>query len=72
MKKTETKQHESALERDARRGFLKGAAVASAAVGGGALAANVMAEEVSEKPADPKLGYQETDHVREYYRLARF
>ena len=54
-----------------RRAFLRGAAVTTAAVGAGAVAGTaVAAEEVAPKKAE-KHGYQESDHVREYYRLAR-
>ncbi len=55
----------------ARRAFLKGAAVTTAAIGTGAAASGVLAgtEETTETVA--KQGYRETDHVRAYYRLAR-
>jgi len=67
MSKTETKRI------DQRRSFLKGAAVTTAAVGAGAITTNALAEEVTaENKKTQKLGYQETDHVRDYYRLARF
>lgn len=56
----------------ARRSFLKGAAVTTAAVGSGALAANAVAEQVAQEAPKSKQGYQETAHVRDYYRLARF
>ena len=55
-----------------RRTFLKGAAVTTAAVSGGALAANAVADQPETEAPAKKLGYQETEHVREYYRLARF
>jgi len=67
MSKTETKRVSE------RRTFLKGAAVTTAAVGSGAITANALAEDVTKENKKPqKVGYQETDHVREYYRLARF
>lgn len=55
----------------ARREFLKGAAVTTAVIGTGAASSGVLAgtEETTKKVE--KLGYQETDHVRAYYRLAR-
>ena len=56
----------------ARRDFLKGAGVAGAAAG-------VAAVTLSGKPAAAKVaetgkhaGYQETEHVKKYYELARF
>ena len=62
-----------AQDAEQRRSFIKGAAVATAAVGSGALAANALAEDTSTDTKKPqKMGYQETDHVRDYYRLARF
>jgi len=69
MKKPEKKTHQDVSE---RRRFLQGAAVASAAAGSG-LAANALADETAtETVKKEKLGYHETEHVREYYRLARF
>ncbi len=70
MKDTKTKHAQEELS--ARRGFLKGAAVTTAAVGTGALASTASADEQIVETAKGKLGYQETDHVREYYKLARF
>jgi hypothetical protein len=65
---------ESKTERLPRRAFLKGAvmsagsvAVAAAAVG----AAPGKATAAGAKPLNAG-GYQETDHVRTYYSLARF
>jgi len=57
-----------------RRSFLKGAAVASVAVGSGVVSTHTLAERVSAEKIKPKLrkGYQQTAHVEEYYRLARF
>jgi len=55
----------------ARRAFLKGAAVTTAATGTVAAASGVLAgtQETTEPVA--KQGYRETDNVRAYYRLAR-
>jgi nitrous oxide reductase len=65
--KTEIKK-----ERLPRREFLKGAALSA---GAAAVAAVGTAPKTSEaadaKPASAG-GYQETDHVRTYYSLARF
>ena len=56
-----------------RRSFLKGAGVAAAAVGSGAVSAKTLEKpEYNEPSVVRQSGYQETDHVREYYRLARF
>ncbi|MGI9319152.1 MAG: twin-arginine translocation signal domain-containing protein [bacterium] len=71
MKKTVKTPRNSEVSR--RRSFLKGAAITTAAVGSGALAANALAEQAdTEKTETAKQGYQESDHVKEYYRLARF
>ncbi|MBX2869171.1 MAG: twin-arginine translocation signal domain-containing protein [Acidiferrobacterales bacterium] len=70
MKDTDIKKEKP---QTARREFLKGAAVASAAAGAGVLATDAIADETtSETKKSQSLGYQETKHVREYYRLARF
>ncbi len=54
-----------------RRSFLKGAAAAGATlVAGQAVAA--VSDEAPQTMATGKRGYQETDHVKAYYRLARF
>jgi hypothetical protein len=71
MKKSEDMQYSE--DTADRRSFLKGATITTAAVGSGALAANVLAAETDPEKARPaNLGYQETVHVKEYYRLARF
>lgn len=73
MSKISDNKQQSAQEIvDNRRSFLKGAAVTTVAASSGALAANAVAGQ--EAKADPvtQKGYQETDHVRDYYRLARF
>ena len=57
----------------ARRDFFKktGAAIGAAGVAGAAAATTV---EAAELPANKgnSVGYQETDHVRTYYELAKF
>ncbi|MGB5706836.1 MAG: twin-arginine translocation signal domain-containing protein [Arenicellales bacterium] len=71
MKKTANKRRESDVSQ--RRSFLKGAAITTAAVGSGALAAEALAEQTDpENTKAVSQGYQESDHVKEYYRLARF
>ncbi|HSS65108.1 MAG TPA: twin-arginine translocation signal domain-containing protein [Gammaproteobacteria bacterium] len=59
-----------------RRAFIKGVAVAggAVAVAGGSAVADVSAEkpEAAKAKADGSKGYHETDHIREYYRLAQF
>lgn len=62
------------IDRSDRRRFLKSAAVVSGTAAAATLAGNAAAEMVEEtaKPeAAQAKGYRETDHVREYYRLAR-
>ncbi|MCY4313559.1 MAG: twin-arginine translocation signal domain-containing protein [Gammaproteobacteria bacterium] len=55
-----------------RRSFLKGAAVATTAIGAGAAVGVAQAEPVEDTPVkSQKQGYHETEHIREYYRLAR-
>lgn len=76
MKKDRTHRGNSATAD--RRWFLKGAAITTAAVGCGVLATNAMAVEVDAKNSMAvkskavKTGYQETEHVRAYYKHARF
>ena len=61
-----------------RRAFLKGVAVAggatAVAAAGGAAVADVSAEKApaAKAKAEGSKGYHETDHIREYYRLAQF
>ncbi len=55
-----------------RRSFLKGAAVATTAIGSGAAISVARAESADEMPVKNETkGYRETPHIREYYRLAR-
>jgi len=62
----------------ARRRFLKGvkgAALAGATLGAGAAVARTLGE--TPQPATPgdgekRNGYRETEHIRAYYRSARF
>ncbi|MCH9808308.1 MAG: formate dehydrogenase [Alphaproteobacteria bacterium] len=54
-----------------RRGFLKLAG--TGVVGGGAVAAASVVPAVAAAPEPEKTdGYQETEHVRRYYELAKF
>ena len=53
-----------------RRSLLKGASLALGAAGAAA-ASKVSAAPPEEKKAET-TGYSETDHVRTYYKLARF
>ncbi len=56
-----------------RRSFLKGAAVAGTAMGAGLISKETLAESATEQPQkSASKGYRETDHIREYYRSARF
>ena len=54
-----------------RRDFLKLSGVA-AATGGAALAVGNEDAEASEALHGTSSGYRETDHVKTYYKLARF
>ena len=65
--------NKDATEKVQRRTFVKGTAVAGAAVSTGVLSTRAMAESLDEEPKKTAhKGYQETEHVREYYKLARF
>lgn len=56
-----------------RRGFLKGAAVASTAAATGTATADTTLEVAEATPIAPESkGYRLTDHVRTYYDRARF
>lgn len=68
-----TQQNNTEREKVNRRSFLKSTVVTSAAVGIGVLTSHVAAESTVEQVTPvTNLGYRETDHIREYYRLARF
>lgn len=60
-------------EKIQRRSFLKGTAVAGAAVGAGAISTRTVAAALEDDPVKTEQkGYRETKHIQEYYRLARF
>lgn len=54
-----------------RRDFLKLAGI-GAVTGGVALAGGVDRAEADEAPSDTSAGYRESEHVRTYYRTAKF
>jgi hypothetical protein len=54
-----------------RRDFLKLAGLA-AVTGGGLLAGGTKPAEAAVEPETPSHGYRETEHVKAYYKLARF
>lgn len=56
-----------------RRSFLKGAAITGTAVGAGALTSQTLAEAtVDDAKPEANAGYRETEHIKKYYKLARF
>ncbi|MBC8268302.1 MAG: twin-arginine translocation signal domain-containing protein [Rhodospirillaceae bacterium] len=65
--KTEIKQ-----ERLPRREFLKGAALSAGAAAVAAVGTAPKASEAAGAKPPSTGGYQETNHVRTYYSLARF
>jgi len=65
--KTETK-----TERLPRREFLKGAALTAGAAAVAAVSVAPNTSEAAPATSSSAGGYQETDHVRTYYELARF
>lgn len=68
-----SKQKISKQQELPRRDFLKTAAVAGTVVGSGVVSAQAISDVVAtEEPKSVKTSYQETDHVREYYKSARF
>ncbi len=68
-----TQQDNTRQEKIKRRSFLKGAAVAGTTMGTGVLTSQALSESVVEQvKLAANTGYRETDHIREYYRLARF
>ena len=64
--------------RSDRRAFLRGVAVAGGATAVAAAGGAAIADVSDSKPGSAKAkaegtkGYHETDHIREYYRLAQF
>ncbi|NQU57059.1 MAG: twin-arginine translocation signal domain-containing protein [Rhodospirillales bacterium] len=66
-KKTETK-----TERLPRREFLKGAVISASAAAVAAVSTAPNSSEAAQVKSSSTGGYQETDHVRTYYELARF
>ena len=58
-----------------RRGFLQGAAVAGGAAATGVATAVASTDATIEKPEDVtsgSKGYELTDHIKKYYKRARF
>ncbi len=55
-----------------RRGFLKGAGLALGSAGAVAAIGEGEAVAASSESQGKSAGYQETEHVRRYYELARF
>jgi len=55
-----------------RRDFLKAAGVGTLAGTAALVSAAGKPAEAAGKRADGSLGYRETDHVKTYYKLARF
>ncbi|MDE0308896.1 MAG: twin-arginine translocation signal domain-containing protein [Acidiferrobacterales bacterium] len=63
------------VDRDSRRNALKGMAVlgGAAAISASTSVSAADIQPEKEKSDAPKtLGYHQTEHIREYYRLARF
>ena len=55
-----------------RRDFLKAAGLTGATAGVAAVAFNTKSAKADISGAGAKSGYQETEHVKKYYELARF
>ncbi|MBT3305644.1 MAG: twin-arginine translocation signal domain-containing protein [Alphaproteobacteria bacterium] len=55
-----------------RRDFLKAAGIAGGAAGVAAVALNSKSAKAAVPETGGKSGYQETEHVKKYYELARF
>jgi len=55
-----------------RRDFLKAAGVAGGAAGVAAVALSSESAKAAKPESGTRSGYQETDHVKKYYELARF
>jgi len=62
------------VDRESRRNALKGMAVlgSAAALSATTSASAGSAPSEQQQSAPESLGYRETDHIREYYRRARF
>ena len=66
-----SKENES--QKNSRREFLKSASLATGAVGVIAVAvSSTSAQAKVSKGEASQSGYQETEHVKKYYELARF
>ncbi len=63
---------DSKAERLPRREFLKGAVVSAGAAAVAVVTAAPSTSEAGVVSTSTSGGYQETDHVRTYYELARF
>ncbi len=63
---------DSKAERLPRREFLKGAVVSAGAAAAAVVTAAPSTSEAGQVSPSAAGGYQETDHVRTYYELARF
>ena len=55
-----------------RRDFLKAASLTGGAAGVAAVALTSKSAKAAVPESGDKSGYQETDHVKKYYELARF
>lgn len=68
------KEQPGAAPDPARRGFLKAAPLGALLVAAGAAAKAAPAPALAPPLAEPerKRGYQETAHIREYYRTAAY
>lgn len=63
------------VDRESRRNALKGMAVlggAAAVTASTTVSAATTAPDKVESEAPKSLGYHQTEHIRQYYRLARF
>lgn len=63
---------EKELKSAERRKFLKTAGLGAGAVGAVAVSVATTAEAKAPDKSQNGAGYQETEHVRKYYELARF
>jgi len=67
-------RNEDKIEKQGRREFIRKVAVAGGSAAVVAAAGKTVAapvEPVNEKPTAEAVGYQETEHVRSYYRTCR-